>query len=79
VVLQLTGTDETGPSRRREKGATASVWREKAIALEEAGGRWIRWRVARTQPQPEPQGDHVAEPQPDPAHVAEPQPDPAPA
>ncbi|MCI73720.1 hypothetical protein A2U01_0094984, partial [Trifolium medium] len=44
-------------------------------------------RVARTQPQPEPQGDHehvaelvhVAEPQPDVVHVAEPQLDPAPA
>ncbi|MCI57513.1 hypothetical protein A2U01_0078764, partial [Trifolium medium] len=43
----------------------------------------MRRRVARTQPQPEPQGDpepmvvepvHVAEPHPDAVHVAEPHP-----
>ncbi|MCI51682.1 hypothetical protein A2U01_0072926, partial [Trifolium medium] len=65
----------TDPSRPRGKGATSSVQR--------AGGRRIRRRVARTQPQPKPQGDpepmaepepiHVAEPQPDPIHVTEPQ------
>ncbi|MCI83732.1 hypothetical protein A2U01_0105008, partial [Trifolium medium] len=47
-------------------GATASVRRKKAKALEEAGGRPKRRRVARTQPQPEP--IDVAEP--DPAYAA---------
>ncbi|MCI45623.1 hypothetical protein A2U01_0066862, partial [Trifolium medium] len=78
-----TGTDETGPSRPRGNGTTSSVRREKAKALEEAGGRRISRHVARTQPQPEPQGDpkpvakpvHVAEP----IYVVEPIPDPAPA
>ncbi|MCI38355.1 hypothetical protein A2U01_0059583, partial [Trifolium medium] len=60
-------TKETGPSRPRGKGATASVRREKAKALEEAGGRRIRRRVAQPQPEAEPYGDPepVAEPQPD--------------
>ncbi|MCI54687.1 hypothetical protein A2U01_0075937, partial [Trifolium medium] len=62
-------------------------------AVEEAGGPPKHRRVARQQPQLEPQGNpepvaepqpqpepvHVAEPQPDHTHVAEPQPDPAPA
>ncbi|MCI70445.1 hypothetical protein A2U01_0091708, partial [Trifolium medium] len=48
---------ETGPLRRRGKGATPSVRQKKAKALEETGGRRIRQRVVRTQPQPEPQGD----------------------
>ncbi|MCI42826.1 hypothetical protein A2U01_0064063, partial [Trifolium medium] len=70
-------TEETGPSHPRGKGATASVRRTKEKALEEAGGRRIRRRVARQQPEAEPHGDPepVAEPQPDPVPVAEPQPE----
>ncbi|MCI70339.1 hypothetical protein A2U01_0091602, partial [Trifolium medium] len=53
-----------------------------------AGGRRKHQRAARTQPQPEPQGDsesvaaepvHVAEPHVDVVNVVEPHPDPAPA
>ncbi|MCI83794.1 hypothetical protein A2U01_0105070, partial [Trifolium medium] len=73
----MTGTDE-GPSRPRGKGATASVRRAKAQAVEAAGGRPKRRHVARTQPQGDPEHVaepiHVAEPHPDAVHVAEPQP-----
>ncbi|MCI65395.1 hypothetical protein A2U01_0086653, partial [Trifolium medium] len=67
--MQLIGTDE-GPSRPRGKGATTSVRRAREQAVEAAGGRRKRRRAARTQPQPEPQGD----PKPvaaEPVHVAE--------
>ncbi|MCI49534.1 hypothetical protein A2U01_0070778, partial [Trifolium medium] len=67
--MQLTGTNER-PSHARGKGATASIRRENAKALEEAGGRRKRRRAPQTQPQPEPQGD----PEPvavEPVHVAE--------
>ncbi|MCI82477.1 hypothetical protein A2U01_0103751, partial [Trifolium medium] len=45
-------TDKTGPSRPRGKGATTSVRWAKEQALAEQGGRRIRRRVARAQPQP---------------------------